>query len=137
MVYAVLVRASAHDIVVRSSVKVYHTSFHDILDDIDQRYQALEGQIDDRLAALRRALSQSQGVQENLDMLLRWLDKAERDCYNMEKGTLISLQKEPLLENMESQQVRMFPLCELLMFSLCLYFRKHFGFRSHVHWTGP
>ncbi|XP_071485352.1 microtubule-actin cross-linking factor 1-like [Diadema antillarum] len=38
-------------------------------------------------------------------MLLRWLDKAERDCYNMEKGTLISLQKEPLLENVESQQI--------------------------------
>ncbi|XP_041483740.1 microtubule-actin cross-linking factor 1-like isoform X4 [Lytechinus variegatus] len=74
-------------------------------DDIDKRYRALEGNIDDRLAALRRALSQSQGVQENLDMLLRWLDKAERDCYNMEKGTLISLQKEPLLENMESQQI--------------------------------
>ena len=82
-----------------------HPWFVLLSDDITARYRALEGQIDGRVSDLRQALSQSQGVQENLDMLLRWLDQAERETFNLEKGTLISLQKEPLMENMEAQQV--------------------------------
>ncbi len=74
-------------------------------DDIVVRYRALEGKITEELDALRNALTQSQGLEDNLDMLLQWLIQAEADAHKMDKGTLLVVQKEPLLDNMELQQV--------------------------------
>ena len=74
-------------------------------DDIQERYHALEGHISAELDALRNALTQSQGLEDNLDMLLTWLLQAEADAHKMDKGTLLVVQKEPMLDNMELQKV--------------------------------
>ena len=75
------------------------------VNDIVVRYRALEGKITEELDELRNALTASQGLEDNLDMLLQWLLKAEADAHKMDKGTLLVVQKEPLLDNMELQQV--------------------------------
>lgn len=71
-----------------------------------KRYDALLAKLRDLLNDLQAALANSQGLQEQLDMTLRWLDEAERNVHKMEKGTIIVAQKEPLQENMKDQMVR-------------------------------
>ena len=73
--------------------------------DIVDRYQALETSVNDFLERLRLALANSQGVEENLDMLNRWLDEAERDQQKLEKGTVTPARREPILDQVESNKV--------------------------------
>ena len=91
----------------KSSSPVSFTILIDVFwaDDIVSRYEALQAQIAERLAALQRALAQCMDVKEQLDILLRWLDEAERNTHKMEKGTLIAVKREPLLQNMQGQKV--------------------------------
>ena len=70
-----------------------------------KRYQSLQATIEDRLEVLRDAMTAALDLQDQLDMLLKWLDQAENDVHKMEKGTLLVVQKEPLIENSEAQQV--------------------------------
>ncbi len=75
------------------------------VDEIVKRYQALQATLEDRLEVLRDAMTAALDLQDQLDMLLKWLDQAENDVHKMEKGTLLVVQKEPLIENSEAQQV--------------------------------
>lgn len=83
----------------------YHVILFVIADTTVQRYDKLQGDIAKRLSDLQQALAQTASVQENLDMLLKWLDEAEKNVHKMEKGTLIAVQREPLVENMQEQRV--------------------------------
>lgn len=76
-----------------------------IIGDSTKRYEALLAKLRELLNALQAALASSQGLHEQLDMTLRWLDEAERNVHKMEKGTVIVAQKEPLQENMKEQMV--------------------------------
>ena len=67
-------------------------------DNIDQRYNDLHGQIGERLSSLQAALGRSRSVQDSLDGLLRWLDKAEKEAHVQDKGTVIKVEREPLQE---------------------------------------
>lgn len=75
-------------------------------DDIVRRYQALQAQLEERLQTLRNALADSQDIRANLDMMLKWLDQAEKETHKLDKGTLVRVQKEPLRDVSELQQVR-------------------------------
>ena len=75
------------------------------VDNITSRYDALNGKISGRLNDLQAALAECTSVQESMDLLLRWLDEAERNVHQMEKGTLIAVRREPLLENLQEQKV--------------------------------
>ena len=77
----------------------------DFTDDITSRYEALQHQITDRLNQLQGALAASSDVEDNIDVMLRWLDEAERKTHHMVKGTLITVQREPLLDNVQEQKV--------------------------------
>ena len=70
------------------------------------RYNALEAGVNDWLEELQRALSQSQGVQENLDMLEKWLDEVENKDHILQQGTVISAKREPVLEQMENTKMQ-------------------------------
>ena len=76
------------------------------VDDTASRYDALNAKIGCRLNDLQGALAECTSVQENMDSILRWLDEAERNVHQMEKGTLIAVRREPLLENLQEQKVR-------------------------------
>lgn len=78
-----------------------------------KRYQALQATLEDRLEVLRDAMTAALDLQDQLDMLLKWLDQAENDVHKMEKGTLLVVQKEPLIENTEAQHVSLdlFRIC--------------------------
>lgn len=76
------------------------------------RYKALEAGVNDLLEALKEALAKSQGVHENLDMLLKWLDTAEKEQYRLEKGTVIPTKREPVMEQSEQNKVPyIYPVC--------------------------
>ena len=62
------------------------------------------------LTHLQSALAESQSLQDRLDLLLRWLDEAERNVHKMDKGSIIVAKKEPLLESIEEHMVRGFIL---------------------------
>lgn len=79
------------------------------IDDVVRRYQALQAQLEERLQVLRNALADSQDIRANLDMLLRWLDQAERETHKLDKGTLVRVQREPLRDVIEQQQVSLPP----------------------------
>ena len=74
-------------------------------DELQHRYNELDTQIKSRSQLLQNALTQSQDIQDSLDLLLRWLDEAERNVHKMEKGTVLVIKKEPLVENMQVQKV--------------------------------
>ena len=40
-----------------------------------------------------------------MDSLLRWLDEAERDVHKMEKGTVLVVKRDPLVENLQKEKV--------------------------------
>ncbi|PIK37946.1 putative nesprin-1, partial [Apostichopus japonicus] len=69
--------------------------------DVVQRYNGLEGDLADRLSILEKALADSRSIQDSLDALLRWLDEKEKAFLRMEKGTVIVVKKEPLVENLQ------------------------------------
>ena len=73
--------------------------------DVVDRYQELEAGVNAFLEKLRLALADSQGVEENLDMLNRWLDEAEREQQRLEKGTVTPARREPILDQVESNKV--------------------------------
>ena len=81
-----------------------HTMCHDS-DDLSRRYNNLDTQIQQRNQQLQSALTKSQGVQDSLDSLLRWLDETERSVHRMEKGTILVVKKEPLVDNLREQKV--------------------------------
>lgn len=70
-----------------------------------QRYNGLEGDLADRLSILEKALADSRSIQDSLDALLRWLDEKEKAFLRMEKGTVIVVKKEPLVENLQEYRV--------------------------------
>lgn len=65
----------------------------------------MQAKLEERLQTLRDALADSQDIRANLDMLLRWLDQAERETHKLDKGTLVRVQREPLRDVLEHQQV--------------------------------
>lgn len=71
-----------------------------------RRYHELEGELADRMRELRKALADSQSVQDSLDALLRWLDDKDKTLMRMMKGTVIVVKKEPLVENLQEYRVR-------------------------------
>lgn len=74
-------------------------------DSIVSRYRALEAGVNDLLESLQQALAKSQGINENLDMLLTWLDTAEKEQHRLEKGTVIPTKREPVMEQAEQNKV--------------------------------
>ena len=70
-----------------------------------RKYEALQGDVQDRLNALNNALGASQDVKENLDLLLKWLDEAENKARLMDQGTMVKVKKEPLMDNYEQYMV--------------------------------
>lgn len=54
---------------------------------------------------LQKALADCQSVQESLDGLLKWLEDKEKALLRMEKGTVIVVKKEPLVENLQEYRV--------------------------------
>ena len=79
-----------------------------IPDTLTRRYNDLDGQINQRNQQLQNALTQSQGVQDSLDTMLRWLDDIERGVHRMEKGTILVVKRDPLVENIQEQKVTIF-----------------------------
>lgn len=77
-----------------------------ISDDVVRRYHELEGELADRMRELRKALADSQSVQDSLDALLRWLEDKDKTLMRMMKGTVIVVKKEPLVENLQEYRVR-------------------------------
>ena len=71
-----------------------------------RRYQELEGELADRMRQLRKALADSQSVQDSLDALLAWLEDKDKTLMRMMKGTVIVVKKEPLVENLQEYRVR-------------------------------
>lgn len=71
------------------------------------RYNNLDALINQRNQQLQSALTQSQDVQDSLDTLLRWLDDTERTVHKMEKGTVLIVKRDPLVENLQEQKVKM------------------------------
>ncbi len=78
---------------------------HPITGEVVDRYAALEAGVNDWLEELQRALSQSQGVQENLDMLEKWLEEVENKDYILEQGTVIPARRDPILEQIENTKM--------------------------------
>ena len=74
-------------------------------DEVVRNYEALQGDIQDRLNALNSALGQSQDVKENLDELLRWLQQAENKSRLMDQGTMVQVKRDPLMDNYEQYMV--------------------------------
>lgn len=73
--------------------------------EVVQRYNALEMGVNDFLEKLRIALANTQGVMENLDMLEKWLDEAEKEQHKLEKGTVTPARREPILDQIENNKV--------------------------------
>ena len=77
----------------------------ELLGECVDRYAALEAGVNDWLEELQRALSQSQGVQENLDMLEKWLDEVENRDHILRQGTVIPAKRDPVLEQIEQTKI--------------------------------
>lgn len=54
---------------------------------------------------LKRALSDSQSIQDSLDDLLKWLQEKET-LLRLLKARVIVVKKEPLVENLQEYRVR-------------------------------
>ncbi|PIK37945.1 putative nesprin-1 [Apostichopus japonicus] len=72
---------------------------------IVDRYNNLDTLINQRNQQLQSALTQSQDIQDSLESLIRWLDDTERTVHKMEKGTVIVVKRDPLVENLQEQKL--------------------------------
>ncbi|XP_033113685.1 microtubule-actin cross-linking factor 1-like [Anneissia japonica] len=74
-------------------------------DEIVKRYRALEVSSGTRYESLQTALSESQGLMANLDMLLKWLDEAEEHQHKLEKGTVVVLKTEAVMDQIDLNNI--------------------------------
>ena len=81
------------------------SSHFSIIAEVQRKYDELEGDIADRMMRLQKALTDCQSIQESLDGLLKWLEDKEKALLRMEKGMVIVVKKEPLVENLQEYRV--------------------------------
>ena len=74
-------------------------------EDIVDKYENLDGQLNNRSRLLQDALSQSQSMHDNLNDLMNWLDGTEKDVHKMDKGTVVVVKKAPMQEQMQQGDV--------------------------------
>ena len=100
-----------------------------LAEELQRCYNDLDGQTKERSIQLQNALTQSQGIQDSLDSLLAWLDEAERNVHKMEKGTVLVVKRDPLVENLQQQKVG-------TTRAMGRDLRREWGMYPHFFWLG-